>query len=299
MNTHLEQDKEGQLAVEKYQFLETASKTNTAGTIIGPLLTGILVFQESPLINIATWLIAMTACVVFRAYLVFHKNKDQHLSTQQKILNLNVGVFSVTACWGLGWLIVAPVLPFNLQCLYLLMSSTAVFVGLYGYSIHRPTFLCFAAPIFICQFIASLIPPLMFPWPILLGEFAFSLYAIKMASYFSSSWTKTVSLRIQNQALNHELELERNAAINANITKSKFIATASHDLRQPLHAVNLYLDLFESSKISAKERINFLQIKRSVETLNSMFKSLLDLSKLDAGTPHKQEKSFELIESPR
>jgi signal transduction histidine kinase/CheY-like chemotaxis protein len=290
------QNNDALLLDEKYQFLETASKTNTAGTIIGPVLTGVLVFQEARLGNLVIWLSAMAIFVAFRAYMVFYKNRDEHISTKKKISNLNLGVFTVTACWGLGWLIVVPTLPFNLQCLYLLMSSTAVFVGLYGYSIHRPTFLCFALPIFICQFIASLIPPLMFPWPILLGEFAFSLYAIKMASYFSNSWIKTVGLQIQNQALNKALELERNAAIEANITKSKFIATASHDLRQPLHAVNIYLDLFERLRLNPKERINFLQVKRSIESLNSMFKSLLDLSKLDAGTLNAQENSFELIE---
>jgi len=284
------------LLEEKYQFLETASKTNTAGTLIGPLLTGALVFQDAALGSLTIWLTAMTICVAFRIYMVFFRNKDAQLTTKKKIGNLNLGVFSVTACWGLGWLIVAPNLPFNLQCLYLLMSSTAVFVGLYGYSIHRPTFLCFALPIFFGQFIASLIPPLMFPWPILLGEFAFSLYAIKMASYFSNSWIKTVSLQIQNQALNKELELERNTAVSANVTKSKFIATASHDLRQPLHAVNIYLDLFEPNKLSTKEKINFLQIRRSIQTLNSMFKSLLDLSKLDAGTSSASIRPFELIE---
>ena len=284
------------LLKEKYQFLETASKTNTAGTVIGPLLTGALVFQDAALGSLTIWLSAMTLCVGFRAYMVFFRNKDVQLPTKKKIGNLNLGVLSVTACWGLGWLIVAPTLPFNLQCLYLLMSSTAVFVGLYGYSIHRPTFLCFALPIFVGQFIASLIPPFMFPWPILLGEFAFSLYAIKMASYFSNSWVKTVSLQIQNQMLNKELELERNAAVSANVAKSKFIATASHDLRQPLHAVNIYLDLFESNKLSAKERINFLQIRKSIQTLNSMFKSLLDLSKLDAGSSNASTRPFELIE---
>ena len=228
--------------------------------------------------------------------MIFSRNKDPKLTTKQKIFNLNLGVVSVTACWGLGWLMIATVLPFSLQCIYLLMSSTAVFVGLYGYSVHRSTFLCFALPIFSCQFLASILPPVMFPWPIQLGNFAFFLYTIKMASYFSKSWIQTVSLQIQNQSLNKELEYERNIAIAANIAKSKFIATASHDLRQPLHAVNIYLDLFEPNKLSPKEKINFLQIKKSIQTLNSMFKSLLDLSKLDAGASSKLEKPFELIE---
>jgi len=284
------------LLEEKYRFLQTASKTNTAGTIIGPLLTGILIFQEAQLTALLIWLGTMAICVSFRAYIVFVKNKEPGLSTQKKIFNLTIGVFSVTMCWGLGWLIVVPTIPFNLQCLYLLMSCTAVFVGLYGYSIHRPIFLCFALPIFICQFTISLIPPLIFPWPILLGEFAFSVYTIKMASYFSDSWIRTISLQIQNQMLNRDLEIERNAAISANTAKSKFIATASHDLRQPLHAVNIYLDLFEPQTLNPKDRINFFQIRKSIQSLNSMFNSLLDLSKLDAGSADQIQKPFELIE---
>jgi signal transduction histidine kinase/CheY-like chemotaxis protein len=191
---------------------------------------------------------------------------------------------------------VVPGLPFNLQCLYMLMSSTAVFVGLYGYSINRNTFLCFALPIFICQFIVSLIPPLIFPWPIMLGEFAFSLYTLKMASYFSDSWIRNVSLQIQNQMLNRDLEEERNAAIAANMAKSKFIATASHDLRQPLHAVNIYIDLFEPKNFNPEDRANFAQIRKSVQSLNSMFNSLLDLSKLDSGASENRLRTFEVQE---
>lgn len=285
------------LQEEKFQFLQTASRTNTIGTVIGPVFTAFLVIEEvNTLNNLIIWLIAMTLCVLFRAYIVFYKNKHSFQSTERKIVNLNWAIFSVTACWGLGWLIVVPELPFNLQCLYLLMSSTAIFVGLYGYSINRATILCFAAPIFICQFIITSIPPFIFPWPIILGELAFSLYTLKMASYFSKSWTNTVTLQIQNQMLNQALEIERNTAIASNVSKSKFIATASHDLRQPLHAVNIYLDLFDPNSLPSKEKINFFQIRKSVQTLNSMFKSLLDLSKLDAGTTKKIHKSFELIE---
>ena len=285
------------LQEEKFQFLQTASRANTIGTVIGPLFTAFLVIEGvDKLNNLIAWLVAMTLCVLFRAYIVFYKNKYSSQPIEQKIINLNWAIFSVTACWGLGWLIVVPELPFNLQCLYLLMSSTAIFVGLYGYSINRATILCFAAPIFICQFIITSIPPFIFPWPIILGELAFSLYTLKMASYFSKSWTNTVTLQIQNQMLNQALEIERNTAITSNVSKSKFIATASHDLRQPLHAVNIYLDLFDPNNLPPKEKINFFQIRKSVQTLNSMFKSLLDLSKLDAGTAKKIHKPFELIE---
>ena len=86
MNAFAIQNSDELLLEEKYQFLETASKTNTAGTIIGPLLTGILVFEEANLTAILIWLILMLICVAFRAYMVFVKNKDQSQSTKRKIL---------------------------------------------------------------------------------------------------------------------------------------------------------------------------------------------------------------------
>jgi hypothetical protein len=76
MDTFSIQNNNELLLEEKYQFLETASKANTAGTVIGPLLTGILVFQEAPLRPLSIWLGAMLLCVIFRAYMVFTRNKD-------------------------------------------------------------------------------------------------------------------------------------------------------------------------------------------------------------------------------
>jgi len=73
MDTLPIQNNESLLLEEKYQFLETASKTNTAGTIIGPLLTGALVFQDAPLDRLVVWLLIMAICVGFRAYMVFSK----------------------------------------------------------------------------------------------------------------------------------------------------------------------------------------------------------------------------------
>jgi signal transduction histidine kinase len=76
--------------------------------------------------------------------------------------------------------------------------------------------------------------------------------------------------------LYHQLEL-------ANLAKSRFLAAASHDLRQPLHALNLFLDQrrgetdqFERSRLDG-------QIDTAVAAMNELFNALLDVSKLDTG----------------
>lgn len=67
------------------------------------------------------------------------------------------------------------------------------------------------------------------------------------------------------------------------MAKNKFIATASHDLRQPLHALGLYLDILESKLQSDDQRTLITKIKNSSNALSVLFNSLLDLSRLDAG----------------
>lgn len=65
--------------------------------------------------------------------------------------------------------------------------------------------------------------------------------------------------------------------------KNRFLAAASHDLRQPLHAMGLFLDVLES-RLSGGEELQLMgKLKESTSALYTMFSSLLDISRLDAG----------------
>ncbi len=75
----------------------------------------------------------------------------------------------------------------------------------------------------------------------------------------------------------------RDAAEAANRAKSRFLAAASHDLRQPLHALGLFAAKLRSH-VGDEEGVRVAdRIGRSVESLEGLLSSLLDISKLDAG----------------
>ena len=74
----------------------------------------------------------------------------------------------------------------------------------------------------------------------------------------------------------HQLEL-------ANLAKSRFLAVASHDLRQPLHALGLFVAQLRS-RLEAADRERVIgRVETSLAALNELFDALLDISKLDAG----------------
>jgi len=72
-------------------------------------------------------------------------------------------------------------------------------------------------------------------------------------------------------------------AEKANQDKTRFLAAASHDLRQPLHAMSLFVEALESQLTSHSAMSIHKNLKRSLETMKELFHALLDISKLEAG----------------
>jgi signal transduction histidine kinase len=69
----------------------------------------------------------------------------------------------------------------------------------------------------------------------------------------------------------------------ANLAKSRFLAAASHDLRQPLHALGLFVaQLCGRTRADERRRI-VARINAALSAMNELFNALLDVSKLDAG----------------
>jgi signal transduction histidine kinase len=80
----------------------------------------------------------------------------------------------------------------------------------------------------------------------------------------------------------------------ANEAKTRFLAAASHDLRQPIHALALFVGQLRADAGSPQAPELLEKIERSVEALEDLLEALLDLSKLDVGAVTPQPKPFAL-----
>lgn len=79
----------------------------------------------------------------------------------------------------------------------------------------------------------------------------------------------------------------------ANAAKSRFLAAASHDLRQPLHALNLFVGQLRERKNASHDDQNLVnRIDAALSSMNQQFDALLDISKLDAGAITPQLTTF-------
>lgn len=101
---------------------------------------------------------------------------------------------------------------------------------------------------------------------------------------------QSLAIRYENDELINELKAQRLAAEaarasaeTANRGKTQFLASASHDLRQPLHALGLFGAALSAKVREPEARDIVSSINASVEALERLFSALMDISKLDAG----------------
>jgi len=126
--------------------------------------------------------------------------------------------------------------------------------------------------------------------PIMMTMIVITILLLRFGHRNAELFEESVNRKLENLAQNEQLKtnqrvIERSLDIanQANLSKSRFLASASHDLRQPLHALSLFLGSLKNTKTSKEqtELINYIQ--QSSDTLTTQFNSLLDLSQYDSG----------------
>lgn len=98
--------------------------------------------------------------------------------------------------------------------------------------------------------------------------------------------TRTEELRATLRRLeqsNIDLIAAKENAERANVSKTRFLAAASHDVLQPLNAAHLSISALAELQTNAEGRMLVRQVERSLQTMDDLLRTLLDISKLDAG----------------
>ena len=100
---------------------------------------------------------------------------------------------------------------------------------------------------------------------------------------------ESIRLRLEKQALAQRLGDEKQVVEAAHQAKTQFLAAASHDLRQPLQAVHLLIEVLRRTRDPAQAAALIERLGEAAGALDEVLDELLDMSRLQAGlmTPHK------------
>ncbi len=168
----------------------------------------------------------------------------------------------------------------------LLSVATASVAATNGY---RGVFLWFAAPLLIPLGLSWVIHSIgtddsqWVRWGIAGLTLLYLIYLMKLGDDQNGVFIESCSIRYAEQAHNTRLKLALDEAKLATLSKSRFLAAASHDLRQPLHTMGVLLAAIGLRNLDERSREIVQMLSTVSKSLSGQLDGLLDISKLDAG----------------
>lgn len=202
--------------------------------------------------------------------------------------------FIFTASFGFMWGSLGILLPIESNTVVLVLTVVLLFGmtagSLASLTIYRPYFFIYAVMV-ICPFIVrcflSDMEALNMVAIIGIMFLIINLFHSKVAQ---QSILRAIDLGFENQVLvqrlkeeNDRSETARRQADISNQAKSRFLATASHDLRQPLHAMGFFVEALTSRSVSPDIKDLVDKIDMTTTSLRELLNSLLDFSKIESG----------------
>lgn len=241
----------------------------------------------------ALWILVLTGT---RAYLIRTFQKSEELKPPKFWLYLyTFTAFLSGVSWGVLLLQIINPVSGN-EVLLLSFILTGMIAGaLLPLSCYLPAYFSFSTPMLI---------------PFAINMFTFDgvefsstgflviTFLVSMLAFsilVNRNIIDSIKLRLNNIKLLEDLKIQKELADVANNDKSRFLMATSHDLRQPLYALDLYLGALRA-ELNYPKQVELLEkAKLSSTTLSDLLNALMDVSKLDSGGVHVNPDYFDLM----
>ena len=198
--------------------------------------------------------------------------------------------------WGAAGLTLQVPGSLSYQIVVLLVTTGLAFTSAYLAAPWLPAYRVFVYPTFILSAVPFLLGGDVWHIAIGLGTLGFLPLVLRYAQRLCRGLQVSIGVRLQNADLVVELRAQKKAAEEANVAKSRFLAVASHDLRQPLHALQLFVQALEDTTLPTHAQQLVANVRRSVDSMEELFDALLDISRLDAGNVRARVETIPLAE---
>lgn len=275
--------------------------TILTGHALAVLITVFFLWYTVPLQWLLPWAVIITGQTLIWVYIVakFRREEHQNEKTRSAIRIFPISGAITGVLWGatLYWPNVIQDTTSMVFLSIMVLGVTAA--GLAVFAPYLRSFSTFASLTLVPFAFRFFLEDTRLHWT--LGIMFLLYFGILLISGINMRRAvgQSIDLRLENIGLvddltikNKQAEQAREEAVQADISKSKFLAAASHDLRQPLHALGLFVDALESRIQYPEARSIVDNIRISTDALSDLLNSLLDISKLDAGVLKPKSTDF-------
>ena len=290
---------------EQISMLYRQLPTSIAGNMTGALMLAGVLVGERPLVIILGWLACITLFQGWRLTLYLSSRRAGFVpkDVRRAALVWAGGAGISGMLWGSTALLfyISGHHQYQAVLTILVFGMTAAAVPMIGS--HIPSFYLFVVPTLVPFILRNAYEADIAHYVLSIIALAIMIGFMSFARSYNRMLVESLRNRFEKQALadrlaaqNVDLEQARVAAEQANRSKTQFFAAASHDLRQPLHAMGLFASAL-ADKVHDPEGAKLVSsIDGSVQALEALFNELLDISKLDSGVIKPAITQFALAE---
>ena len=299
-----------QVYVDRLAALRAAMPSSLLGAFMGALLVANVLREVFALTDILLWLGALVLLTVWRIVAVIADvglprgraqraaRADMERIDLPALRRWERHLFAAQLLAGLAWGLPCAYWMYHAPLAYQMFILVAVIilgtVAIYSYSIHPVVLLLFHVALYLPIIGALIAVGGLLPATMAAGVVTYFVFSLVFAYLISRMQTNSLRLRFENDELVRRLAVERDMAERGSLAKSQFLASASHDLRQPVHALNLYLGVLNEQPLDARSRELVDAMGRATTAMGQLFDGLLNLSRLDAGVIQPKPRALPL-----
>lgn len=269
-----------------------AGYATAAGGFATGLLFWALFYRQTHDASVLLWalLLHSTQALRLSALVAFKRAADGRARAPLWLQRYRLTLFATSIVWGLAPLMFMPHDDLALALLMMLVLLGMAVGGLAAIATDRISVYLWLLPLALPLPLALL--GIDGPVHLALAAFALVFVALSLRATLAQNEVLSTALRarFENAALVERLREQVELTAQASRDKSRFLAAASHDLRQPLHALSLFGGALEKRIANSVDRPLIFNMMRSIEALDKSFEAMLDISRLDARViePHLQ-----------
>ncbi|MEP7062297.1 MAG: ATP-binding protein [Betaproteobacteria bacterium] len=269
----------------------------TLSMLLGALILWAVLREEVAPALMAAWLLLVAANQTWRGALAraWRRAQPGIAATPRWGRYWTLGSALAGALWGFASVAMFPESAPS-QALMIVCLFGVVLGGLNLTAVYKPSFYGFALPALLPLIVRVALEGGPVHWNIAGVMVVVLAFILAFGHRLNDVLTHALAIRYENADLIVELKEQtraaqgaRTAAEAANRAKSQLLAAASHDLRQPLHALALFLAALAARTSGTELALLVANVERSAASLDAQFDQLLDLSRLEANafTPER------------
>jgi signal transduction histidine kinase len=282
------------------------NRTSLAGHIVGALVIELMFADTAPRSLRLVWGGLFALVWLLRIGLAVRFAGSEPVTQAGLLTRLRiwqVGVLAAGALWGAAaWLFYRYGSPGSQLALVLVVYTFCV-ASVPILAPQFKIFVVFAMLVFVPAVAVVAVRQADLGWELAIVMAVAMGMIMVLARTYRESFDRNVELKLRTEALAVQLRAETSIAEAAqreaevaNRAKTQFFTAASHDLRQPLHAMGLFAEALRQRVHEPEVAQLVNSINESVDALEGLFSELLDITRIDSGGVEVNPENFEVAD---